>query len=812
MREPVAPARRRVPWTALALAAILLLSAGLRFYRLDGQSFWNDEGTSVALVQRSLGEITRAAAADIHPPLYYYLLAGWVRLWGASEVGARSLSALLGVALVALVYLWGRRLFGRLTGLAAALLVAISSFQVYYAQEARMYMLLAVLGAASSLLFDLAWLEPDRRRPWAILGWMVVTAGALYTQYTAIALLAAQNLTWAAHTIMTLRSPDPVLSSAKAPALISGRARWYPWRRLGIWLGVQAVVAALYLPWLWLTWQQLHTWPGTAQPFGLFALLRQALPLFVVGPFADPRSLLGLAALGLGLVALGALWPGRAGERDPWGRLLALLHWLMPLALIYILSRTRPVYHPKFLLLATPGFALLAARGIAALAGRVGAQDRPSLLRGVRWALSGCALLAILAAGLPGLSNYYTNPRYARDDYRGIARYIEALGGPGDAVLINAPSQVETFAHYYRGPAPVYPLPRQRPPDREQTLRELEALTGTAERIFGVFWATDESDPERLVEGWLDSHAYKALDAWYGNVRLVAYAVPSRHMGEDAQHPLTITFGDQIELTGYSLEPAQVAGGDILQLSLSWRALVPIDRRYKVFTHVIDADGRLVGQRDAEPGGGAHPTDTWQVGEQVLDHYGLPILPGTPPGEYRVEVGLYTAEDARRLPVTAGDGAGGDHVILQAVQIIRPQAPPPLAALDLQRRRAVGLGDDLQVLGCSLGRLGAERTDPPVLHAGEVAELVLFWQALRSGQPEAQALVRIVDAAGRVRLEVTAPPTAGRYPLSQWQAQEIVRDPWHLTLPGDLAPGRYRLLIGLQGSPALSELTAFMVQ
>ena len=34
--------------------AILLLALGLRFYRLDAQSLWNDEGTSVALAQRDL--------------------------------------------------------------------------------------------------------------------------------------------------------------------------------------------------------------------------------------------------------------------------------------------------------------------------------------------------------------------------------------------------------------------------------------------------------------------------------------------------------------------------------------------------------------------------------------------------------------------------------------------------------------------------------------------------------------------------------------------------------------------------------------
>ncbi|MDI7278250.1 MAG: glycosyltransferase family 39 protein, partial [Anaerolineae bacterium] len=189
--------RRRLALAALAL--VLAVGAGLRFYRLEGQSLWNDEGTSVALAGRSLGQITLSAAADIHPPLYHYLLHCWLALFGTSDAAARSLSAAVGVALLALTYLLGRRLFDARTGLVAALLAGLSSYQVYYAQEARMYMLLTFLGAASSYLFWHGWL--DRRvghRAWAMVGWIAVTTLAVYTQYLGAALILAQDLAWAA--------------------------------------------------------------------------------------------------------------------------------------------------------------------------------------------------------------------------------------------------------------------------------------------------------------------------------------------------------------------------------------------------------------------------------------------------------------------------------------------------------------------------------------------------------------------------------------------------------------------------------------
>ena len=134
------------------LLVLIALAAFLRFYRLDAQSFWNDEGNSARIAERSLQLITEAAAGDIHPPLYYYTLHVWRGIFGSSEFALRSLSAVLGVMLVWLTFLIARKVFDANVGLIAALMVAINPFQVYYSQEARMYMLLAVISAAATLM------------------------------------------------------------------------------------------------------------------------------------------------------------------------------------------------------------------------------------------------------------------------------------------------------------------------------------------------------------------------------------------------------------------------------------------------------------------------------------------------------------------------------------------------------------------------------------------------------------------------------------------------------------------------------------
>jgi hypothetical protein len=131
---------------------VLVLAAALRFYQLDVSSLWNDEGNSWAMLARSYRQIAAAAAADIHPPGYYWLLKLWSTLFGDERSSdARVVCPAGGV--------FGRagggpgptrcRKTGWLEGLSAAgcLFAALNPFQIYYSQEARMYLLLAVEGA-----------------------------------------------------------------------------------------------------------------------------------------------------------------------------------------------------------------------------------------------------------------------------------------------------------------------------------------------------------------------------------------------------------------------------------------------------------------------------------------------------------------------------------------------------------------------------------------------------------------------------------------------------------------------------------------
>ncbi|MBN1976162.1 MAG: glycosyltransferase family 39 protein [Anaerolineae bacterium] len=131
-------------------------------------------------------------------------------------------------------------------------------------------------------------------------------------------------------------------------------------------------------------------------------------------------------------------------------------------------------------------------------------------------------------------------------------------------------------------------------------------------------------------------------------------------------HPLAANLGDQVELLGYDLSAETIRPGGTLTLTLYWRALREMDESYTVFTHLVAADGTIVGQKDNPPVGGSYPTNLWLSGEVVVDVYEIPVSAGAASGEHTLEAGLYIAETGARLPVL---GESTDAVTLQIVTI-----------------------------------------------------------------------------------------------------------------------------------------------
>ncbi len=169
-------------------------------------------------------------------------------------------------------------------------------------------------------------------------------------------------------------------------------------------------------------------------------------------------------------------------------------------------------------------------------------------------------------------------------------------------------------------------------------------------------------------------HALR-LDVGDQTIELGTVAVPALTRAFDApsiSHPLSVTLGQQVRLLGYDLSSETLAPGETLTLTLYWQARAEMDTGYTVFTHLLAPDGSFTGQRDNPPVNGAYPTPLWMTGEVVTDVYHIPIRADAPPGEHRLEVGMYVAEDGTRLPVTPpadGDVDAPDAVLLQTITL-----------------------------------------------------------------------------------------------------------------------------------------------
>ncbi len=619
----------------LAIIFTLWLASGLRFYQLDAQSFWNDEGNSARLSERSLPLIIEGTASDIHPPFYYLALRGWRELFGDTEFGLRSFSAFAGILTVAMTFTLGRLFYHGGPGkarqttfvlLGATFLAAINPALVYYSQETRMYALLALLSTLSTFLLW-QWLNSRRGIAWAA-AYILTAAAGLYTHYFFPAILLFQNLVvliWLFRSFRALLfSPSELLG--KRPI---GKTFWQ-------WLAIMALVILIYLPWLPVFWRQAGGRPAVREPFLPF--LWDSTNWLAFGETIPQTGWFWPAFAVVGLL----LWAWYSKRRHI---LMPFLGTAVPVLFMFAAGTTQPAFY-KFMLSAVPFFILW-------LSGAFGFSQRQTK---VKW----LSIIPPLLLSLPllwgtgySLANLYQDPAYARADYRGIAQRIAEEGYPNAGIVLTAPNQWEVFTFYHREGAPVYPLPKGQP-DPAILEPELSEIAAKHDRLYAIFWGEGQRDPRRVIESWLEKHTFKASEEWLGDVRFVVYAVPDEP-AQTMANEVDLPFGDRITLQGYTLQNEQFSPGEIVQLTLFWQADQPVAERYKVFLHLLDENGRLVAQSDSEPGGGLAPTSSWPTGKTVVDNHGLLLPQELAAGKYTLLTGLYDINDpAARLSLMVG--------------------------------------------------------------------------------------------------------------------------------------------------------------
>jgi hypothetical protein len=135
------------------------------------------------------------------------------------------------------------------------------------------------------------------------------------------------------------------------------------------------------------------------------------------------------------------------------------------------------------------------------------------------------------------------------------------------------------------------------------------------------------------------------------------------------QHRVAVQFDDPaITLIGTNYPTQTLHAGDVLPLKLYWQAGTTTDVLYAVYAHLETLNGQVIAQIDSQPQGGGMPTVSWATGQLIADDYPLQIPPDTPPGAYRIVVGMYNPLDGTRLIDTR---TGEGEVVLEPAVIVK---------------------------------------------------------------------------------------------------------------------------------------------
>ena len=152
-----------------------------------------------------------------------------------------------------------------------------------------------------------------------------------------------------------------------------------------------------------------------------------------------------------------------------------------------------------------------------------------------------------------------------------------------------------------------------------------------------------------------------------------AYAKPPR-LPKDAviDYPLSVFFGEEIELLGY-LQPQAVTPGKDFRIVLCWQAIAPLNRNYSVLLEIIGPDGQAYGWLETYPGRGNYPTSFWAVNAPFCDPYTLGVEKDWPAASAAyVQVSLLSNFGGEKLPVrnVAGELVGQEVRIPVQVRVV----------------------------------------------------------------------------------------------------------------------------------------------
>jgi hypothetical protein len=460
------------PWLVLA---ITLIGVWLRVLFLDKNGLWLDEAFSVWIANHSVADLLQwTVKIDQHPPFYYLLLHYWMARYGDSPYYVRLLSVVFGAGTIPIIYLIGKRMSGVMMGLAAAMFLAFSLFNIYFAQETRMYNLLTFNAAVAiyaliRLLTDSrsirpigsqfreylhAWrtsepVEPDTKeefsykdethyrsgwRAWifrhrwspihtietdlAWIAFIVFSSATMLSHNTAVFFPLATNIF-----VLGLMLYQRLKKSGSPPALQAPS--------FGNWVMAQIGIFLLWSPWMVSFFKQASAvgqrfWIPAPTWDAVIQVLKSFLNPSDQFPASYTRVIWSLYVLVLCL--------GLVHFRKKFSQFLFLaVLFAIPFLGELIVSIHRPIFYGRTLIWTTIPLFLLLAAGIAQLRYRF---------------LMILVLGSIVAVNLFSAGDYYRY--FQKEDWSTAAGYVANFAEEDDLVLFNSNFVEIPFNYYFK--------------------------------------------------------------------------------------------------------------------------------------------------------------------------------------------------------------------------------------------------------------------------------------------------------------------------------------------------------------------------
>jgi 4-amino-4-deoxy-L-arabinose transferase-like glycosyltransferase len=754
----------------VALVVLTLIGAGLRFYQLGAQSIWFDEAYSIYVANQPVWDIITGIEPS-HLPFYFVLLKVWMFLFGQSEVAVRLLSVVFGVALIPALFLLARRMFGQPIGLITSFFAAISPFLIYYSQETRPYELLA-LQAVITTYFLLRALDDGR---WWWIAYGLSSATMLYTHYYGVLFFGAQSLF--VLILLVLRHRESIVR----PVALR-------------WMIVEIVLALAFFPWMLQRAVLFSSYvTGDAGSSSVDYMFWKTITSFALGhsveslnpSMTDPSYLIehNLAVwLSLGFLVMA--WFGIVvalnsklrhtlnGGANEKSLVSAWRPWLLPVVLIvatslaiYVATGTKRGFTSRYVISLAPFYYLLVGCGL-----EVVRRELKLLLVPIVVLLVGAMAFA--------LNNYYTEPKYARDDFRSAAGYIQQHASLRDTIVCDASNTQYSLDYYYQGAVPRVALSDRLPivpVDAEATLASLAKQNDV---IWLITWQDYYSDPAGNVKRWLDTHTIlKTQESFHGGILVRGYMPnPPIVLEGSLPNPRFDYLENKLALVGYQCSP--LVSGQEWNVTLYFKVLAPIEKDYTLFIHLLGSDGQPWMQRDAQPYDGHYPTSQWVPGQIVKIENSVKIPAFSPSTAYQLELGFYELATMERI------GSAEKHSILI-------DAGWMAAGNDVLPKTATKSGFDFG------GKVVLRGYEVGEVHAGTPVLMTSYWQTRVAPAGDYTVFLHLLDQKGNLIAQKDSPPGLAAFPTSQWAKGQTVVDYRSLQLPSDLPSGSYKLVAGV---------------